>query len=158
MLNLIKALIISGWISLRVPLRSQERGWKRPPGTPRLPCLGDFPPSLRCLPGKRMLRGFGGGTGLLPQAPTLWELGVRSPTAIHTGADPSMAPVRNGGQRCSAGWLRVGGRWGRGRGLGPSRTSCGHVPSLQGGFSWEGITVAGTREGFHLPFNHGKMI
>lgn len=91
MFNLIEALITSGWISMQVLLRSQERGWKWPPGTPRLLCLGDFPTEFAPFASQKDAAGF--RRHRAAPAGTLWEPGV-PPAPI-----PSVGAVRLQGAR-----------------------------------------------------------
>lgn len=76
---------------MQVLLRSQERGWKWPPGTPRLLCLGDFPTEFAPFASQKDAAGF--RRHRAAPAGTLWEPGV-TPAPI-----PSVGAVRLQGAR-----------------------------------------------------------
>lgn len=137
---------------------------------PRSLCLSDFPTKFAPFASKKDTVGF---SWHRPPADTLWELRVSpAPIApIGTGGlrdvrmmkelTPAEPLSRSGGLvLCGVAEGLVGpvGRRGRGWGLSTSCTPCRHISCLWWGCSSQGVTVAGTREGFCLFLNHKKMI
>lgn len=80
MFNLIN--ITSGWISMRVLLRSSERDWKWPPGAPRSLCLSDFPTKFASFASKKDTMRC---SRCRAPAGTLWELRVPPAPIAPTG-------------------------------------------------------------------------